>query len=487
MAIRANEETSREAKRIAGAITLTSEEVSDAVQAVLTAVFEDPEIAEVFQTGAIQLVTLRGIIAQQVLETLGFNKDAIGVMVIGDIELPEFMHSVMDEILAAQLANNRALFAKRGSGYDIPGQGLPEARRSMINYFDRFFGFSDSTVSGLKEKLAQNAAIVGGGMQAIEMIIGAINFGVVEERRKKGGTRKTRMNHADNTFAMTIEITDRMLVDEPSERNVCPTQQKNLLHLTPTDIDVFYAEKGTENAQDIWYFIPVGNPSGTADSSENLYATCQKILEHNPDAVIVLDCAYVRTMGPKRAKKQFAQMLNDERILQRVVFVESFSKSHGFCGFRAGTYFSYNDALFQQILGYDRIISQGHGLDKSAFIQAVCDTNDAREARIQQLRQFWGRERLGLYHYLMDHRFRDLFDEDQCHLTNEQLNDPENTTSIYLTLKLKPGVTIPQVGSATGCLGFPCNTMKSGPYIRFSVGVLTEPTYAKYIPEAVAG
>ena len=183
---------------------------------------------------------------------------------------------------------------------------------------------------------------------------------------------------------MALEIVDRVLINESSERNSCNTKQKNLLQLTPEEIDEFYSENGSENVQDIWYLLPVGNPSGTADSKENLAETCRAVVKHNPNAVIILDCAYVRTMSRERSKNQLSEVMNDEAILNRVVFIDSFSKTHGYCGFRAGTYFAYNDELFNQILGYDRTMGQGHGLGNAAFVKAVCDTDEEMEKRTRK-------------------------------------------------------------------------------------------------------
>ena len=235
---------------------------------------------------------------------------------------------------------------------------------------------------------------------------------------------------------MALEIVDRVLINESSERNPCPTKQKNLLHLSPEEIDAFYSnpKNDAKNVRDIWYLLPVGNPSSTADSKENLAETCRAVIKHNPDAVIILDCAYVRTMSHKRSKDQLSEVMNDETILNRVVFIDSFSKTHGYCGFRSGTYFSYNDELFQQILGYDRTMGQGHGIGNAAFVKAICDTDeDMEEKTVEKLKEFWSLERLGLYNFLMkpENEFIHLFADDQSHIIPELI---ENLTSIYLTL-----------------------------------------------------
>lgn len=488
MSIKPGPETQRHAERIAETIkpscsTLEKTNPEDqraAIRNAVNAVLADPEIREAFgEKGYIQFVTYQGIIARQVLEALEFDPDLIGVMAIGDVELPEFMTGAVQEIFSKTSENLEEYRSTIGTGYDLDGNGPLDARKKMIEYFDSFYGFSDSTIPDLIEKFTRNSTITGGGMQAMQMVIGAISSGVREENRKKTPPVKLRFNHADATFAMGLEIAKESLKDEKPEMNPCNTEQKNLLHLTPAEIDAFYKARGNENAQDIWYLIPAGNPSGTADYPENLLATCQRVLHHNPNAIILMDTTYVRTMSTERAKKQMHGILNKRAVLDRIVFVESFSKTHGFCGLRAGTYFCYNDDLYDQILSYDARISQGHGIDKAAFVKTVCDTNPEREGAFEKLRKFWGEERYGLYQYLIKSgKFSNLFHSDQSHLLSEQLED---TTTIYLTLRLKDDVTAADVVSETGAWGVISKNIASGRYIRFSVGVLTKETYKQYI------
>lgn len=491
MSIRPNSETKRHADRIAETVRpsydgLVKNNPTDqrfATRNAVDAVLADSEVTNAFRDkGYIQFVTYQGIIARQVLETLKFDPNLIGVMAIGDVELPEFMTEAVQAIFQKTSENLEEYRSAIGTGYDLDGNGPLDAREKMIEYFNRFYGFSDSTIPDLREKFTRNSTITGGGMQAMQMVIGAISSGVREKNRTQTLYTKSRFNHADATFAMGLEIAKEALKDEKPEMNPCNTEQKNLLHLTPAEINAFYETRENERTQDIWYLIPAGNPSGTADYPENLLATCQRVLHHNPNAIILMDTTYVRTMSTERAKKQMHGILNDKAVLDRIVFVESFSKTHGFCGLRAGTYFCYNDDLYDQILSYDARISQGHGIDKAAFVKAVCDTTLEREAAFEKLRKFWGEERYGLYQYLIkSDKFNNLFHSDQSHLLSEQLED---TTTIYLTLRLKDEtVTAADVVSETGAWGVISKDIASGRYIRFSVGVLTKETYAQYTPE----
>jgi hypothetical protein len=110
-------------------------------------------------------------------------------------------------------------------------------------------------------------------------------------------------------------------------------------------------------------------------------------------------------------------------------------------------------------------------------MMAYMENPEENEPVMKELHRFWGRERHGLYNYLLKSgNYSDLFDEDQSHINEEQLKDP---MGLYLLVKLKPGVKKMDVYKQTGCIGVP-SVLSGETYMRFSVGKLTEPTYAKY-------
>jgi hypothetical protein len=66
------------------------------------------------------------------------------------------------------------------------------------------------------------------------------------------------------------------------------TSPKAKLHLTPEDVHEFYSKNKVHQFES-WYITPVGNPSGTKMDPEQLTQTCEAILKHNPNALILLD------------------------------------------------------------------------------------------------------------------------------------------------------------------------------------------------------
>ncbi len=475
-----NRVVSNHADRILGVhpeLQAVATDVKGKVSEVIKAIFADEVIRKNFQGAEIRWTAMCGEVAQEVLTLIGESPDRIGLMSIGDVDLPDFAREMANQMMESAHEHHRALAEEEGYGYDLTSKGSERARVSMIDYFDRHYDFS--SVPGLKEKLSLNSTIVGGGMRGLDDIATAM-VNIAQSESTPDKPRTHRFIHPDNSFGTWHAITDlRSNKGKTAEVHKVPTDQKNLLHLSPEQVDEFYAEHpANEGYNDSWCITPVGNPSGTYIDADALAETCKRIVRHNPKAKIILDCTYVRTLKPEVAKHLVAGILHDPEVLDRVVFLESFSKTHGFSGERLGTYFSANAEIYEGIQNINMMLSAGNGRQKSALVLALTNPTEAQDQKIQQLHEFWARERKGLYAYLIESGdFEDLFEEEQDHIEPGQLDEP---LGLYVLLKLKPGVSGREVLVQTGCLGVETK-LNSGAYIRFSVGKIKEPTYAKYI------
>lgn len=130
---------------------------------------------------------------------------------------------------------------------------------------------------------------------------------------------------------------------------------------------------------------------GTKVSSKQLEETCQEIINHNPRAIIILDSVvillralrnaekYIRTLLKEDAKELLSKIVNREDLLKNIVFLESFSKSHGLCRERLGLYFRYvylernlifsmNEKLFTKLHSTNVGFSAGPGYVKGKRI-----------------------------------------------------------------------------------------------------------------------
>ncbi len=481
----------------------------DRVRGVWERVAADEKINKEFAGAAIRATTMRGRVANRVMELLGDRPDFIQMMSIGDVDLPPFVKPVIADIYGRAHQQHVVNLAEHGTCYDLASKGLEEARRTMIQYFDAHYGFSN--VPGMPEALTKNACITNGGMRALDDIVTGmikraqdrrslqadalpgITSRVPDRRRSPQAARasesapsydrrmRPRFIYPDNSFGTWGQILNlRSNNGQVADLERLPTSQDNKLHLGPQDVADFYARNNPETGskQNTWYITPVGNPSGTKMTPDQLFATCNAIIERDPQAIIILDSVYVRTLPPEKARELFAGVINTPAIMDRVIIVESFSKTHGLCGERIGTYMSTNSELFDAVQNVNMTLSAGNGHFRSAMVQALCDTSADQETAVRSLHEFWAQERRGLRQYLLGNgSFSHIFDPDQSHIVDDDL---ENPLGLYLFVKLLPGVTSKDVLYATGCLGVE-TSMTSGTYMRFSVGKTTAPMFAQYI------
>jgi len=459
---------------------------------VFDTVFADYSIKKVFKNADIQYSTMCGAVVKNILNALQEPYDDINLMAIGNVDLPGFITPLVHGLIKRAHKYAETWIRSQGHlglGYDISAQGYKPAREMALKNWNRYYGFADYTVESdpqdgstpeetpsidenLMSVLSENSTITPGGMHAISVMCTAFNK-IAEEK----GLKK-RYIYPDNSFETWKAIARNSTTKDPGKFNQIRTEQKDRLHLTPEKVHEFYDANDTEGVDDTWYITPVGNPSGTAMSDTQLTATCEAIIARNPNATIILDCVYVRTLETGTAKKLMSGVLSSPEIMKRVVFIESLSKTHGIPGLRLGMFFSSNKELYDSIQNFDMTGYVCHSHELSALMMAFMENPEDTEKAFKELHRFWGRERKGLFNFLIKSgRFTDLFDKDQSHIIPEQIDDP---LGLYLFVKIKPGVTRMQIYSQTGCIGVPTK-MDTGMYMRFSVGQIKEPTYAKYL------
>jgi len=438
----------------------------------LGAVMEDQAFAkELAPRGTIQSFNLRSDIAKKVIESLGFG--SLRVMAMGDIYPPPPVFKDLFQIRNEATYYSEQMIREMGpsgfSYYEIDMcKGHPDAREIMIKNFSDSYGFD----SELLNKLIENSYIVSkGGMRCIEIIFSAFPNEAMNENKT------VREIAPDNTFQMFWDIVKKVNNNPKTQEHRLDTTQKNGLHLTPEDVDKFYKENpaNIKDVMDLWYMIAVGNPSGTSAAPDQIAETCKEIIKHNCGSVIVIDCAYLRTMEDKDAQQVLKLVLNDPEIMKRVIIIDSYSKTHSVPEERTGVIMSANDTLFGTVSNHDKATTQGSpiyhsGLVKALHSRPVDSPNRDRAGMFKDMQRLRRNEVAGLIRFLRS--FPELFDDDQSHLGDAK--------GIYAFLKLRPGVSALDVAAKTGCLGIPFN-FKSGTYIRLATGRIMEPTYSKIV------
>ncbi len=435
------------------------------LQVILNAVLGDSVIAAKFQGSSIRRTAMAVKVVKLLLEKAGVDPETVHDMSIGDVAWPEFVQLAAHTLLRASYIHHSRLYEEEGPGYDLDSQGTPEAREALVDTFDYHYRFSE--VPDLPAKLSANMCLMPGGMRTLDDLAGALAGAACETPHPH------RFISPDSSFATWHEIVRKKARGRPQVSvHKIATEQKDGLHLTADKVREFH-EANPAHGTETWYITPVSNPSGNVMTPEQLFETCNEILRLNSEAVIILDCAYIRTLTPDRAKLLMQPIIQNAHILDRIVFVESFSKTHGFCGERLGCFFSANEKLFAILQNHHMVISAGDGLYRSALALAIAESTPQQVAVFNRMHASWAAEKKGLYNFLRQPQFAHLFDEDQSHIDEADLGEP---MGLYLLMKLKPGVTPIQVAVETHCLGVETK-LDSGTYVRFALGKITKPMY----------
>lgn len=446
-------------------------DTQQAIAAVIEAATQDAHtIKEFSPAGSIRHVSRSADIARELLYKLQLDPDLIVRMCIGDVKAPDFLKGPLKNIFNQAHLYHEAIAEKLGHGYEVGGKGLEIARKLFFKFIDKNYGFS--RVPGLQEKFTKQSALTNGGMGALSIIGSAMTHRAMEQGKHH------RFVYPDNSFGTWKNIAKLVTKGREENTKTIKTTAQNRLHPSPEDIDTFYQKNPIpeEGLMETWCLTPVSNPGGTMVEPGMLKATIKAIKSHNPAATIILDSVYIRTLKPEIAQNLVGPILEEPELLDMIVFVESFSKSHGVCGEREGMFFTQNTDLFDRIQRQNMTLFAGPGLYKSALLLALCTASKEEDEAFDRLHQFWAAERKGLYTHLMKPEFKDLFEESQPHIVNEQLEDP---LGLYVFLKLKPEITFKEVALATHIMGVEEKEIANGPFIRFSVGTITKPTYSE--------
>ena len=212
--------------------------------------------------------------------------------------------------------------------------------------------------------------------------------------------------------------------------------------------------------------------------ADQMMETLEAIFSHNPQADVILDTVYLRTLSTEDATALMEPLSRRKDLLERIIFLESFSKSHGLCRERLALYFSASERLFTECHTSNIAFSSGPGAYKDFQFDALGSMSREDQHSIRLLHEFWRDERKGLLAHLAKPQFSHLFEKEQPHIRSD---DIDHTCTLYICLKARPQVTAQQVFRETGALGVDTKRFHEGNFIRFAVATIRKPTYSNLL------
>jgi aspartate/methionine/tyrosine aminotransferase len=279
---------------------------------------------------------------------------------IGDIAADSLPEAVRDglyfgreEILRAEGERLLCADTSRHTSYDVAGTGYPCLKEAWL---DTYRPFSPETNAFRPYPFY-------GGTHAFAMTIQAI--------ARMMGTRTKALVPVPSFPPFFFQLGQHFDV-------VChPTRPDQGFRLQAKAI-----AKIPRDELALVYLCVVGNPTGLAYAPDELAALMAAIVERNPEALILLDAVYLRTLPTAEAEALWKVMTAPATQKNAILF-DSLSKTYGRTGLRSGVVFLANEKLEQNVIDFAQ--NELAGLSYAMQIEAVGLLRLVKEEAVQGL------------------------------------------------------------------------------------------------------
>jgi len=259
-------------------------------------------------------------------------------------------------------------------GYNLDSIGYPAVTRAWSEVWRHQVGLEFANSPGTLPQVF----VFHGGNQCLQAAL----MGVSEAKREREGCASpATMLVPLPTFSCPL---DQMALQGMRVHLLAPSRPD----MDPDPDDLTTIGDGQEI--DGLYLMPINNPTGRTLPPEQLRAFLAAFLDRWPHAGIILDSVYVR-LHPQH-RQLLSWFGEDPRFAERVVFIDSLSKTHGVTGLRAGAILSRATPFVGGITRYAQNVMAGPSNMMQAMTLAllapyVTGDKDLKRARLRlQLR-----------------------------------------------------------------------------------------------------
>ncbi|EKD44566.1 MAG: hypothetical protein ACD_71C00097G0002 [uncultured bacterium (gcode 4)] len=403
---------------------------------ILRELFQNQELRDKF-VNEIRRSTVIGQLTNETLQQLG-NTDSCKILAIGDVvyfgELKENWGKFMSDAL-------KNIDVWNLSGYDMTGQGSGELRKALYNYMKLYYDFS-----GGQKDLEHEIIPTYGATDGFVSILDTVR-GIYPDKR-------IRFIYPEASFMANVKIAESMFWNE----NVIQIQKPTIdnFFFTPTQVPEYY-----DDTVHIYYITSVWNPTGNKIDAERLFEVLKYISDTDKNAIFLMDNVYVGILRTEESRNMFAKIFENTEILERIIFLESLSKTLGMTGVRIGWIWSINTLFSENIK--KTVILKKAGFSKVLDGLAVHILSDLEQIDTFQNKvyDFWSTQRLRFVEYIREN-YPQFFDFEASPPIFER-------QGIYVFLKIRDNYTVQDIFALTGMIGVGI-TLSDGEYIRYAFG-----------------
>lgn len=403
---------------------------------VLRELFQNEELKQKF-VNEIRRSTVIGQLANEILQQLG-NTDSCKILAIGDVayfwELKEIWANLVSEAL-------QKIDVQNLSGYDMTGQGSGELRNALYEYMNLSYDFS-SIGKDLSNEIIPTYGATDGFVSILDAIKGLYP------------DKKIQFIYPEASFMANVKIAESMFGAENTIR-ICK----------PSSDNFFFTPRGALEHRDdtvhIYYITSVWNPTGDKIDVDNLFEVMRHIAHNDRTAVFLMDNVYVGILRTEESRALFAKIFENTNIPDKIIFLESLSKTLGATGIRIGWIWTLNPLFSENIkktvilkkAGFSRVLD---GL----AVNLLSDMKSIDEFQ-EKVYDFWSAQRLKFVEYIR---------ENYPHFFDFEASPPVyDRQGIYVLLRVRDGYDIQDIFAETGMIWVGI-ALSDGYYIRYAFG-----------------
>gem|GEM_PF-1915595 len=192
-----------------------------------------------------------------------------------------------------------------------------------------------------------------------------------------------------------------------------------------------------------------------------MFEVLKYISDTDKNAIFLMDNVYVGILRVEESRGLFAKIFQHTEILERIIFLESLSKTLGATGIRIGWIWSTNTLFSENIK--KTVILKKAGFSKVLDGLAVHLLSDLEQIDTFQNRvyDFWSTQRLAFVEYIREN-YPQFFDFESSPPIFER-------QGIYVFLKIRDNYPVQDIFALTGMIGVGI-TLSDGNYIRYAFG-----------------
>ncbi len=351
---------------------------------ILNDLFENEELKERY-INVIRRSTIIWEIANKVLKKI-WSKESCKIMAIWDIKLFNKNEKKWLKIVKKSL---NSIKPEKLIWYDLKSQWSLKLRESLYNYTNRYYELSNFD----KQIIIDNIVPTYWATDWFVWVIDSI--------KTLNKDKKINFIYHEASFLANIEIANSFLWKE------------NLVKVDKYKKDSFFFEadqleeliqkrKIKKTFVNIYYITPVWNPTGSMVDIQKLNDFMAKALEITPNCVFVFDSVYIWLLKMNKSKWLFENIFNDTKIINKIIFTESLSKTLWMTGNRIWWIWTLNNEFASEIKKNITLKKAWFSKILNEFsINLLSDTNKLYKFE-QWVFDFWNLQRMSFTNYIKE-------------------------------------------------------------------------------------